>query len=205
MTDLEDFTFATENVEDVVTDAPDWTDTVEDQGGGAGGYASLTGPGETVTPGELDQAGPFVVLSNGCTIDIDHTQSGVAHSVLLVSAGQLIESALGISASANSYHLQTNPGNITFDTIGAVTVRTGGFSAQNGATITYGIAGAGAGSSPGIIFEDLGTSATVNMYVHAGNPNGVITPITGTSGLCFDITTPKLWAWVAGSGTWVGI
>lgn len=33
-------------------------------GGGGGGYASLTGPGQTVTPGALTQAGAFTI-SNG--------------------------------------------------------------------------------------------------------------------------------------------
>jgi len=44
------------------TDVPDWEKVVIGPGGSSlGGYASLTGPGETVTPGQLTQAGAFAV------------------------------------------------------------------------------------------------------------------------------------------------
>ena len=45
-------------------DNPDWQQTITGPGGtfpGGGGYASLTGPGQSATPGELDQAGAFMV------------------------------------------------------------------------------------------------------------------------------------------------
>lgn len=44
-------------------DAPDWERVVVGPGGVpiGSGYASLTGAGETVTPGDLDQEGGFVV------------------------------------------------------------------------------------------------------------------------------------------------
>jgi hypothetical protein len=45
-------------------DAPDWTISVTDGGGGSlGGYDSLTGAGETATPGALAQAGDLEVTS----------------------------------------------------------------------------------------------------------------------------------------------
>jgi hypothetical protein len=48
-----------------VTDFPDWTTAVQTTGGGGAGYASLTGPGETTTPGDLTQLGGLRVTDTG--------------------------------------------------------------------------------------------------------------------------------------------
>jgi hypothetical protein len=48
-----------------VTDFPDWTVAVQTTGGGGAGYASLTGPGETTTPGDLTQLGGLRVTDTG--------------------------------------------------------------------------------------------------------------------------------------------
>jgi hypothetical protein len=50
-----------------VPDVPDWTEAVEVTGGSTGGYASLTGPGQTTTPGDLTQAGGLTVSDPGTT------------------------------------------------------------------------------------------------------------------------------------------
>lgn len=46
----------------LMTDGPDWQSVITPAGGGSfGGYASLTGPGETATPGDLTQLGGLSV------------------------------------------------------------------------------------------------------------------------------------------------
>lgn len=60
--DAPDFQRTVVTVTVAMTDAPDFQEVVVSPGGSAvGGYASLTGPGETVTPGALTQAGNFTV------------------------------------------------------------------------------------------------------------------------------------------------
>ena len=61
--DFPDWTNGIELVVDDMSDFPDWTVAAQVTGGSSGGYASLTGPGETASPGELDQLGPFTVTS----------------------------------------------------------------------------------------------------------------------------------------------
>jgi hypothetical protein len=58
----------------LVTDFSDWTEAVQDigGGGGGGGPVSLSGAGETTTPGDLVQAGGFTVndsAGHGITLD----------------------------------------------------------------------------------------------------------------------------------------
>jgi len=54
-------------------DGPDWQLTATGPGGASvGGYASLTGPGQTATPGDLTQEGGFVVNSGGAGIVLDN-------------------------------------------------------------------------------------------------------------------------------------
>lgn len=207
MTDFEDFTFGTELVVDDVADYPDWTDAAQVVGGGGGGgYASLTGAGQTVTPGELDQAGPFTVTSDSGHVValIDQVVSAVAHSIQFGTPGRFNVGALSVSVSANSVNFSVNPGNVQFDTIANTIVNTGGFIARQSAQIQYGIAGAGAGSLPGIVLNNLGVSTSVGMHVYGGNPNGVFVPPTGTNAICFDTATPALWAWKP-PGPWVNI
>ena len=68
----------------MTADFADWTIAVIDAGGGGGGYASLTGPGQTATPGDLVQLGGFEVfdtagdgvqLESAGQIEIDTTGS----------------------------------------------------------------------------------------------------------------------------------
>lgn len=69
-----------------VTDAPDWQQIVAGPGGTAvGGYASLTGPGQTTTPGRLTQAGELIInnVSSGFILFI----SGTGTSSILCTSG----------------------------------------------------------------------------------------------------------------------
>lgn len=68
-----------------MTDAPDWERVVVGPGGGSvgGGYASLTGAGETSTPGDLKQIGGFVVDdSQGHGISLGAAGAGGTVAVL---------------------------------------------------------------------------------------------------------------------------
>ncbi len=69
-------------------DNPDWQQTISGPGGsfpGGGGYASLTGPGQSATPGELDQAGAFQA--------IDTTPAGDAMLFDTVNGIQLLDNS----------------------------------------------------------------------------------------------------------------
>lgn len=59
--DFPDWTNGIELVEDSMSDFPDWTQAVQVSGGSAGGYASLTGTGETDATGDLAQNGGLSV------------------------------------------------------------------------------------------------------------------------------------------------
>jgi hypothetical protein len=68
-----------------MSDFPDWGGG---GGGGGGGYLSLTGAGQTATPGELDQSGPFTVTipvqppgGTGFTVDDRTLNSGNPNGV----------------------------------------------------------------------------------------------------------------------------
>lgn len=80
-----------------VSDAPDWQRTVTGPGGSSvGGYASLTGAGETSTPGELDQAGPFQVVNTVGAPGIDLVDISTAGiSLTCLGAGKLLLTAGG--------------------------------------------------------------------------------------------------------------
>lgn len=57
---------------------------VAPESGSGGAYASLTGPGETTTPGALTQAGPFTITNTDVTFGVNITS---ASTPIVVSAG----------------------------------------------------------------------------------------------------------------------
>lgn len=68
-----------------MSDFADWT---SGGGGGGGGYLSLIGAGQTATPGELDQSGPFTINvpfqppgNPGFTVDDKTANSGNPNGV----------------------------------------------------------------------------------------------------------------------------
>src|ERR1700733_11234639 len=106
-------------------DYPDWTQAVIDTGGGGGGvYASLTGAGETTTPGDLTQAGGFTVNEAGSTgIVLSDAGSGGVTINDSGAAGALMEAtrttvgATGVTISSTTPPNAFTPG-ILIDDIG---------------------------------------------------------------------------------------
>ena len=181
--DFEDWTRGLELVVDDMSDFPDWTVAAQVTGGGSGGYASLTGPGQTVTPGKLTQEGDFEVDTTGAvTFDCG-----------------------GISATTNVGTFTTGLPGWSFTTNPGFTFNTDSLVSTSGAGLFYGTAGAGPTSGENIIIKDEGSGAQVDIFVFHGNPNGHITPGAGVAGFCIDTATPKLWGWAQGAASWVTV
>ena len=150
----------------------------------SGGYASLTGPGETTTPGALTQLGPFTVVDTAGAILLEEDTPGGA-IVLYQSqpTGEiLIDSVAGVQIRATGRAIQidnnstTHPLSITSDD----------------AII---ISSAGGGSS----------GSAFTLFTNNGNPNGVVTSVA-KGDLCTDNVTPGLWiATAAASTVWTAL
>lgn len=101
--------------------APDWQRVIVGPGGSVvGGFASLTGPGETATPGDLTQAGGFdVQVPAGDAIGFNVTVLANVVSQILQAGGgalQVIESAgagIEIESTSGILLLFTNTGGQT--------------------------------------------------------------------------------------------
>jgi hypothetical protein len=76
------------------------------ESGGSGAYASLTGTGETATPGELDQAGPFTVTTS--TASPSHSPYGFVVDVS--GFGILMESVTSTSGDVTVTMTMTSSG-----------------------------------------------------------------------------------------------
>lgn len=102
-----------------------WCNNVVAPAGG-GLYASLTGPGETVTPGELDQAGPLLV--------IDTTSAGSIQLFELGSGGIVLFTTAQVFIQGPSIVLDSNATPLMLEGIGIQFIsQTGGSS---GPTVT---------------------------------------------------------------------
>lgn len=77
-----------------------WVNTLS-----SGGYASLTGPGQTATPGELDQAGAFTV-----TTPVSDTTG-----IYLTDQGT---GGIGIETASGTLGLDTTTGSLGFKVLG---------------------------------------------------------------------------------------
>lgn len=165
-------------------------------GSSSGGYLSLTGPGQTATPGQLNQAGPFIATSNGCEVGVDVAIGPLTNNVIINAANELSITAPGFVLSTNEGTFTTSGLGFEFSPLASFTVYMhGGLVVQQSMAVQYGVAGAGATATPGITLEDLGTSTTVGLYVYPGNPNTHISPGSTAHAFCFDTATPKLWGW----------
>jgi hypothetical protein len=208
--DFEDWTRGLELVTDDMSDFPDWTVAAQVTGGSAGGYASLTGPGQTATPGALDQEGPFTVNSGSTSLGVDVVAGIFNHAVTIDTPDVLAVVAGGIDVITNEGSLATSLVGWEVNTTGAFQVTTGGLIAQQGEGVFYGTAGAGVTTSPGIALQDNGTltgggPTSIGFFVYNGNPTGVWSPSGATGAICFDINTPALWGWNIHTHAWVAL
>lgn len=204
--DFEDWTRGLELVVDDMSDFPDWTVAAQVTGGGSGGYASLTGAGQTVTPGELDQAGTFKVTAGDATFGVGVASPPFTDAIEMGTSGPVNITAGGIDVATNVGTFTTGIAGWSFTTDPGFDFQTDSLISTGAARIDYGISGAGATSGEGILLRDVGvTNTSVYIMVHHGNPNGAITPATGIAGFCIDTATPKLWAWAQGASSWVGV
>lgn len=202
--DFEDWTRGLELVTDDMSDFPDWTVAAQVTGGSAGGYASLTGPGQTTTPGLLDQAGGFDITSGDNLFSLDAPGGGSGNLVATVTNSATI-TAPGFTLDTNVAILTTSLAGVELTTDPGFDFIVNGMSSTEEIGVSYGIGGSGVTTSPGITFEDAGTGTTIGMFVFAGNPNGHITLTGTTHGVCFDTATPAMWGWKTGTLAWVVI
>ena len=108
-----------------VSDAPDWERVVTGPGGGSigGGYSSLTGAGETATPGDLAQAGglkvnAFNTGTEGFVVDVYENGALTIqqHSGDFVLAQDTVGGLLNISSNGDIQIAASHGGGITIET-----------------------------------------------------------------------------------------
>lgn len=142
-TDFEDWTNGISVVSGpLASDLPDWTEAIA-AGSGAAFYASLTGVGESTTPGALTQAGGLTVnagsdavtVTSGSTtpLTIDSTGTGgVIVESTNTNGGLVIESKQTINITQTGLALTTGIELDTSGNIGQILINsgTGGISLQ---------------------------------------------------------------------------
>lgn len=107
-----------------------------------GGYASLTGPGETTSPGALTQIGDFIVLSTTETSGLEVTDAGgvqlIDDGTVGIGISELSSGPISIVADGGGPILITGlgAGNIT------ITINTGNLIFQSLPTSDPGVSGA---------------------------------------------------------------
>lgn len=222
--DFEDWTRGLELVVDDMSDFPDWTVAAQVTGGG-GGYASLTGAGQSTTPGDLVQAGDFTIngtnnvfeLTPGLIETIGNAGSSIVLTTSNSTGGVTVQSASGqivvktisggsiqltIAGTSGSIALSTaNPGggsgtNLTMVGTGAGLTCAGQIANEYGTNV-----GTRGNASFSITDGADPTHATVDFYACNGSPVGVITS-QHKGDITFDVGTPGIWiSTVAGSST----
>lgn len=191
-----------------------WVKTVSSSVGAA--YASLTGAGQTVTPGDLIQAGGFEVNDLGGSAIGIRLQSSSASGITV--AGGAGGGGVGIGdVSFNGITLNTTagPGSITSESNSGTFIRDSGsgtfisgtgagslVSIRSGGTAPGGTAGSVAIQfSASLNIKGPGTAA-FSLFVSAGSPNLVVTA-NAKGDLCIDTSTPGIWqATAAGNASW---
>lgn len=160
-------------------------------GGGGGGYLSLTGAGETATPGDLTQAGGFVVNSgSGSSLGIqltDDSSSGIG--ITAEDAGISITKTGSAGTSLTIANTDTVGGGILISdqSGGGVTLQTIGtgaltISGEHGAELqTTGSSGAtlviASNDTGGISFEDNGGGG---IFIAQQSSNNAVLQLSNT-------------------------
>ena len=116
--------------------------------GGSGGYASLTGPGETTTPGALTQAGPFTVDGDFGVVD-----GSSAIAVTSTSAEMSSDNVAIFDSNGDTIEV-TNAGAIAITS----TTGQGMFANANQATISTGSVG-----QKLAFFDSTGTAGVIKQ------------------------------------------
>ena len=185
-----------------MSDFPDWGGG----GGGGGGYLSLTGDGQTQTPGALTQAGEFTVTAIDATLDVGSGTPLNGSINLSSTTGEVTVDALGFIVNTDGIELDSGTGLVQVDTTQALVVNTGGLITKEGTNLGNNVGIVTPGSQPIFIMDELGAGIFVQMWMFNGNPNGHINPGGGHNGdLCVDTGTPNLWQWHTGTSTWVAL
>lgn len=185
-----------------------WANGLPDPPSG-GGYASLTGPGKTTTPGDLTQAGGMTINSP--------SSSSMGFQVNS-NSGVFIQSTLGGGPSGGSLNLAFSAGvgaelQTTAGALRITQAGTGQFNIANTNPSGLGIymyAQTGpilirSSSFSGTQPINLGNHiSTVNLYTNTSNPNGVITA-AAKGDICFESTTPAMWMATAAGTSWTQV
>jgi hypothetical protein len=171
-----------------------WRDAAQylvDNAGSSGGYLSLTGAGETATPGAITQSGGFTVDDNGGGFNAT-TTGGIEFDDTSGAGVGITESGTGGVAIRD------------FDGTGGILVQSAGqTSVAAGTTLVLSSAGS---------VEITGTPITAifslgiggfGIQCYAGDPSGHAVA-GGPGDLCVDITNGKLYqATAAGAASWI--
>jgi hypothetical protein len=143
--------------------------TITATGGGGGGYASLTGPGQTVTPGDLTQAGGFTV-NDTAGDGINFTSTGGAASLTSSSGNVTVGSGTGLSALQGS-------GTVTVENLGTSAALSapaaGGMTMVGGSPGSGEVQVTGAGGNQVVI---TGGSAGNEITLNSGGQMSLIVP-----------------------------
>ena len=135
-----------------VSDAPDWQRTVTGPGAASvGGYKSLTGAGQTSTPGQLDQAGPFLAVAGNSLINLTDTSFNVG-----VVGGDII---LNNGSAGTSLDLSST-GPITFSTGGPPTFEVNPDTLSVG---FYGVTPVGQAGAPATLADVIALLTAVGL------------------------------------------
>jgi len=164
-----------------------------------GGYDSLTGAGETATPGDLTQAGGLTVNDSGAT----GFNVTVAQLITMLAT-----EGFAVTSGATAFS-----GTISIDSSGAIGISSScdtedpaiGLSAPYGNIFIGGGGSVELGLSGALILNFYNTYTTVNVWGYTGNPNGHISAAY-KGDICVDSSTPGVWqATATGEYHWIQI
>lgn len=143
-----------------------WCNNLSAPAAGSSFYTSLTGPGETVTPGDLTQAGGFTVNDNASAMGINLNDTGGG-----------LTPGINFTAGAGSITTSTSAGNIAFNCLG---VTNGNFQVSCHFGFINGVTGVRLESAAGTPCQIQFTS-TGTLGFFAAGPAGRQT-VTGSRG-----------------------
>jgi hypothetical protein len=165
--------------------------TINATGSGGGGYASLTGPGETTTPGDLTQAGGFTVNDSlGDGINFNSPLNGVNVTAGSFSSETTAGTGLEDDSSDGIVLDETGSGGILIQSISGITLTNGGTGLgillNGGPYITVGASG----DTVGFYGQSGITKPTITGSRGGNAALGVLLTVLQSMGLIVNSTTP---------------